>query len=100
MRDNMRIFFGLMGMLVANLAFASSSSSGGSPTLGLTGTGLGLLAVAIFVVAYAFVMAEEFIHLPKSKPVIFAAGLIWILVAYLTANYDGDAEAMHTDDLY
>ncbi|MFT4853678.1 MAG: hypothetical protein ACI9YR_002068, partial [Bacteroidia bacterium] len=92
----MRIFFGLMGMLVANLVFASSSSSGGSPTLGLTGTGLGLLAVAIFVVAYAFVMAEEFIHLPKSKPVIFAAGLIWILVAYLTANYDGDAEAMHT----
>jgi NhaD family Na+/H+ antiporter len=92
----MRIFLGLMGMLLANLAFASSSGGGGSPTLGLTGTGLGLLAVAIFVIAYGFVMAEEFIHLPKSKPVIFAAGLIWILVAYLTANYDGDAEAMHT----
>ena len=41
----------------------------------------GLLAVAIFVFAYTLVILEENIHLRKSKPVIVAAGFIWILVA-------------------
>ena len=42
----------------------------------------GLLAIAIFVGAYILVILEENIHLKKSKPVIVAAGFIWILVAY------------------
>ena len=41
----------------------------------------GYLAIAIFVFAYALVILEEKIHLKKSKPVIVAAGFIWILVA-------------------
>jgi len=41
----------------------------------------GLLAVAIFAGAYILVILEENIHLRKSKPVIVAAGFIWILVA-------------------
>jgi Na+/H+ antiporter NhaD/arsenite permease-like protein len=41
----------------------------------------GLLAVVIFVAAYILVILEENIHLRKSKPVIVAAGIIWILVA-------------------
>jgi len=41
----------------------------------------GLLAVAIFIGAYALVILEENIHLRKSKPVIVAAGFIWMLVA-------------------
>ncbi len=49
--------------------------------LNLTGTTLGLLAVATFVVAYAVVISEEFSLLRKSKPVIVAAGVIWVLVA-------------------
>ena len=36
--------------------------------------------MAIFIVAYLFVMAEEFTHLRKSKPVIIAAGIIWGIV--------------------
>jgi Na+/H+ antiporter NhaD/arsenite permease-like protein len=48
-----------------------------------TGTGLGLLALLIFVLAYAVVMGEEFLHLRKSKPVILAAGLIWVLIGIL-----------------
>ena len=42
----------------------------------------GLLAIAIFIGAYALVILEENIHLRKSKPMIVAAGFIWILVAY------------------
>lgn len=37
--------------------------------------------LAVFCIAYAFVFAEEKLHLRKSKPVMVAAGLIWILVA-------------------
>ncbi len=41
----------------------------------------GLTAVAIFVCAYALVIFEETIHLRKSKPVMVAAGVIWLLAA-------------------
>jgi Na+/H+ antiporter NhaD/arsenite permease-like protein len=41
----------------------------------------GYLAIAIFVGAYTLVILEENIHLKKSKPVLVAAGFIWILVA-------------------
>jgi len=41
----------------------------------LTGNWVGLFAIAVFVPAYLLVMAEEFTHLRKSKPVIIAAGV-------------------------
>lgn len=37
--------------------------------------------VVLLCLAYIFVFAEEFLQLRKSKPVMVAAGLIWILVA-------------------
>ena len=55
-------------------------------TLNLTTTTLGFFAVATFVVAYATVISEEFSHLRKSKPVIIAAGVIWILVGIAYAQ--------------
>ncbi len=42
----------------------------------------GYLAIAIFIGAYVLVILEENIHLRKSKPVIVAAGFIWMLVAF------------------
>lgn len=47
----------------------------------LTTTGLGLFALLIFVFAYSLVIAEEKLHLRKSKPVIVAAGIMWVCVA-------------------
>ena len=41
----------------------------------------GPAALFVFCLAYALVFAEEKLHLRKSKPVMIAAGLIWILVA-------------------
>jgi NhaD family Na+/H+ antiporter len=49
--------------------------------LDLTGHWVGLFAIAIFILAYLLVMAEEFTHLRKSKPVILAAGIIWASIA-------------------
>ncbi len=63
------------------------ASENAAPVLDLTNSAVGLLAVGIFVLAYALVMAEEFTHLRKSKPVILAAGIIWVLVA---AAYPGE----------
>ncbi len=57
------------------------ASTGGVTHLDLTNSAVGYLALGIFVLAYALVMAEEFTHLRKSKPVILAAGIIWVLVA-------------------
>jgi NhaD family Na+/H+ antiporter len=42
----------------------------------------GITALVTFVVAYVLVVTEEFTDLRKSKPVVFAAGLIWALVAF------------------
>jgi len=36
-----------------------------------------------FIIAYMTVIAEEFIYLRKSKPVVLAAGIIWALIAYV-----------------
>ena len=58
--------------------------------LDLTQSSVGIAALAVFVIAYIFVMAEEFTHLRKSKPVILAAGIIWAMIAFVYAgNGDG-----------
>ena len=43
------------------------------------------LAVGLFVLAYSFVIAEEALHMRKSKPTMVAAGLIWVIVALVYA---------------
>lgn len=52
----------------------------------MTGAPMGIIAVAIFIIAYILVIGEEFMHLRKSKPVLLAAGLIWILVSLAASN--------------
>ena len=67
-------------LLIPGLALASGT---GSERLDLTGHTVGYLSLIIFALAYVFVMAEEFTHLRKSKPVILAAGIIWAMIAYV-----------------
>jgi len=52
-----------------------------SELLDFTGHWAGFVSLAIFAAAYAIVISEEVLHLRKSKPVIVAAGIIWMLVA-------------------
>jgi NhaD family Na+/H+ antiporter len=54
----------------------------------------GYLSLALFVIAYTLVIFEEKLHLRKSKPVILAAGIIWIFVALSYASI-GDTEHAH-----
>jgi len=71
------IFMALGLWLWPNLCCAGETID----NLHATHSWLGWLAIGIFVAAYLLVMSEEFIHLRKSKPVLLAAGAIWILVA-------------------
>jgi Na+/H+ antiporter NhaD/arsenite permease-like protein len=57
----------------------------------LTDTTYGLIAIIVFICAYALVVGEEYLHLRKSKPVIVAAGIIWILVS-IAYSQSGDHE--------
>ena len=54
----------------------------------LTDSAIGFTAIALFTFAYLLVMAEEFIHLRKSKPVILAAGLIWAMIGWFYTQHD------------
>ncbi len=49
----------------------------------LTQSTVGYISIAIFVTAYLVVMAEEYLKLRKSKPVLLAAGIIWIMLGYV-----------------
>ncbi len=59
-----------------------SLASGGGNTIELTDHWVGYTALFLFVIAYMFVMIEEFTHFRKSKPVILVAGVIWALIAW------------------
>lgn len=78
------IVFALMGLGFPCMAWASAAAGG--EFINLTAHTVGYAALVIFVVAYLFVMAEEFTHMRKSKPVLLAAGLIWGLIAYIYAS--------------
>ena len=69
----------LTGCCVPVAALAVTAT--GTGVLDLTGTWLGIFALVIFFAAYALIISEEAIHLRKSKPIMVAAGLIWLLVA-------------------
>ena len=56
---------------------------------------IGIISLVIFILAYAVVMAEEFSHLRKSKPVIISAALIWGLIAFF---YSGISDS-HSKEL-
>ncbi|MEN8133104.1 MAG: sodium:proton antiporter NhaD, partial [Pseudomonadota bacterium] len=76
--------------LITLFPVAVLATPGAAQRLDLTQSTVGIAALAIFVIAYIFVMAEEFTHLRKSKPVILAAGIIWGMIAFVYAgNGDG-----------
>ena len=61
------------------------------PAVDLTRSWAGMAAVIVFILAYLLVMGEEKLQLRKSKPVIVAAGVIWMLVGFMYARM-GDTE--------
>lgn len=71
----------LLTTLIAFISPAIASQTSLPTPPDLTMLPLSWLAVVIFVIAYTLVVLEDVIHLRKSKPVIVAAGFIWVIVA-------------------
>ncbi len=92
----MKFFMTLLILLVTPAAVLASG--GGQEAAGavvdFTQSIYGYLGIAMFVLAYCLVPFEEVIHLRKSKPVILAAGVIWVLVALAYASV-GDTHTAH-----
>ncbi|MCU0736411.1 MAG: sodium:proton antiporter NhaD [Methylotetracoccus sp.] len=71
--------FVMLGLATLPLV-ANAQSIEGEP-LDLSLHWIGFASVGIFFLAYTFAMLEESTMLRKSKPMVFAASLIWVLIA-------------------
>lgn len=78
------------GLLFPSYSFAAATSD-----LNLVNSTVGYSALILFSIAYALVMLEEYLKMRKSKPVLLAAGLIWILIGY-TFSQHNQAEVAKT----
>ncbi len=70
--------------LAALLLFPGSGWPAAEPAavaLDLTRHWVGYSAIAIFIGAYVLAMLEDTIMMRKSKPMVFAGSLIWVLIA-------------------
>jgi len=85
MTPRLKVFVCALSVFFLGISSAVAAESDGL-NIHMTTHFLGYVAIAIFVVAYALVMVEEFTHLRKSKPVLFAAGVIWAMIAWYTAT--------------
>jgi NhaD family Na+/H+ antiporter len=77
----------LLLIAAPDAALASAGTAGPQ----LTDHWVGISSLLLFAFAYLLVMAEEFTHLRKSKPVILIAGIMWGLIALVTQGMDGFA---------
>ncbi|AGA90605.1 Na+/H+ antiporter NhaD-like permease [Thioflavicoccus mobilis 8321] len=84
----MSLNYKLLSLVILFVLPALGWASEGAERIDLTDHSVGFMALAIFIGAYLLVMAEEFLHLRKSKPVIIAAGIIWGLIAFVYSSHD------------
>lgn len=84
-------------LLLPTLALATGHGGGEQATeaVSLTSTTWGYASVVLFILAYTLVIFEEQLHLRKSKPVMMAAGLIWVLIALTYRQVGIPAETAH-----
>ncbi|WP_084155701.1 sodium:proton antiporter NhaD [Halomonas halocynthiae] len=86
---------GALLCLLLLIGVSTPALASAEPAIDLTSSFIGFLAVAIFVFAYALVMAEEAIKMRKSKPVLIAAGIIWGLIGWVYVKAGMSAESEH-----
>jgi len=80
----------IIAVLVPTSSYASDISL---ETIDLTQHTVGFMALLVFVISYTFVVLEEQLHLKKSKPVLLAAGIIWMMIAIVYQSHGIDDAA-------
>jgi Na+/H+ antiporter NhaD/arsenite permease-like protein len=68
-------------LLILCLPSVTLAAEEPAKAMDLTQHWVGYLALVIFTVAYLLAMIEEVTELKKSKPMVFAASVIWIFIA-------------------
>ena len=63
-------------LVLISPSFVFAAGNDGPMSLDMISSPIGIACLLLFVIAYGFVMAEEFTHFRKSKPVILAATAI------------------------
>lgn len=73
----------VLALFLPDTSFATEGTVAAEPlqSLDLTRHWVGYLTLILFAVAYFLAMVEEVTELRKSKPMVFAASLIWVLIA-------------------
>lgn len=74
-------------VLLSLLLLPSTSFASAVERLDLTDSFTGYFALLIFFIAYLVVMAEEYLNMRKSKPVLVAAGIIWGSIAWVYVQH-------------
>ncbi len=90
----MKVLIYLLTMVAVPVAALASGGSEVGTIVDFTHSIWGYMGVVLFVAAYSLVPLENVIHLRKSKPVLMAAGVIWVLVAIAYAQI-GDTHTAH-----
>ena len=87
----------LLVLFLPSLALATEGAdvTGSLKPMDLTQHWAGYLALVVFAVAYILAMTEEVTELKKSKPMVFAASLIWIFIAVVYLNGGMSEQAGH-----
>lgn len=76
-----RLQFTTLALLCLLAPESAMAVAGHVEVLDLTSDWTGYAALAVFAIAYAFVIAEESLGMRKSMPMLVGAGVIWALVA-------------------
>lgn len=85
----------ILSLLFIPLQLFAAEAGGGHEPMDLTSSPIGYIALILFMIAYVLVMAEEFTHLRKSKPVILAAGIIWAMIGWVYMDHGMSELAEH-----
>lgn len=83
----LRSLFTFVAAAVLSMPALASESAEAAQHLNATSTLAGYLAVFIFAIAYIIVVLEEKLQLRKSKPVLLAAGIIWLIVGIVSPDH-------------
>ena len=81
----------LLILLLSCVSAAAWASGHGS--IDLTNSIFGFTALILFSIAYLLVIGEDVIHLRKSKPVLVAAGIIWLIIGWVYTQHGVPLEA-------
>ncbi len=90
----MKYLIALLTTLAMPLTAWASGSTEAAASPDFSSTIYGYAGLILFVAAYSLVPLENKFHLRKSKPVMLAAGIIWVIVALAYLSI-GDTHTAH-----